>query len=173
MERVRAWAEAEEKAWAERNESKSIMAFGPSELVGNPPPEWFLREMEAQYRKGFQYGVIEASREVRRLYKKGGYVRPVEIANILSDWAETVLRKWRIRSCVEKPLKDFGEPRLECKPWPQIKKEVHARDGHECVECGSTENLEAHHIEAVCEGGGPYLSNLVTLCRSCHRGPTA
>jgi len=171
LEQVKAWAEAEEKAWAERNDpEKQWRVVSMTKFSANNPPEWFQREMEAQYRKGFQYGVMESSRHVRRLYRKGGYVRPSEIANILFDWAQTTLRKWRSGAQKEQPLVGFGEPRLVCKSWHKIKKEVHERDGNACLECGSTENLEAHHVDPVKDGGGPYLDNLITLCKSCHRG---
>lgn len=51
----------------------------------------------------------------------------------------------------------------ECKQIAQMVKE---RDGHKCVICGSTENLNAHHIGY----DGDYLNenDIVTLCNRCH-----
>lgn len=43
------------------------------------------------------------------------------------------------------------------------------RDNHQCVVCGSTKNLEVDHIVRYVDGGGNDLSNLRTLCASCHR----
>lgn len=43
-----------------------------------------------------------------------------------------------------------------------------ARDNHQCQSCGSTENLTAHHILPVADGGTNRIDNLVTLCRLCH-----
>ncbi len=43
--------------------------------------------------------------------------------------------------------------------------EAHKRDRFQCVECGKTKGIEAHHIIAEIEE----LNNLVTLCRSCHK----
>lgn len=37
-----------------------------------------------------------------------------------------------------------------------------------CNICGSTENLESHHLVEVCEGGAADTFNIVILCRSCH-----
>ena len=37
-----------------------------------------------------------------------------------------------------------------------------------CANCGSTENLDVHHIVPVSKGGITEESNLVYLCKSCH-----
>ena len=51
------------------------------------------------------------------------------------------------------------------------------RDGNECQDCGAavgagddtaTATAEVHHKTPRAEGGSDDLSNLVTLCRSCH-----
>lgn len=45
------------------------------------------------------------------------------------------------------------------------------RDGYKCTMCGSTDNLEIHHIHEFCEH--PELvfeiSNTITLCHNCHQ----
>ena len=55
---------------------------------------------------------------------------------------------------------------------PQIKEEVRqsvlARDGHKCIECGSTEELNVHHVLPEKYGGKYSPENLITLCRTCH-----
>ncbi|WP_080510781.1 HNH endonuclease [Halorubrum californiense] len=60
-----------------------------------------------------------------------------------------------------------------CGPnWARQRRKTHDRDGHECQHCGSEDQLQVHHIV-------PYesfddhqeanrLSNLITLCVSCH-----
>lgn len=50
-------------------------------------------------------------------------------------------------------------------PWNWL---VKHRDGFRCVECGSTEDLLAHHIVPRALGGKDILSNGKTLCRKCH-----
>ena len=53
--------------------------------------------------------------------------------------------------------------------WIQARNRALRRDGHRCTFCGSTEDLEVHHVIPVAEGGD-YLdvANLVTTCRACH-----
>lgn len=49
--------------------------------------------------------------------------------------------------------------------WAQLVKE---RDGWTCQQCGSMENLHAHHIKPRALGGKNTLANGKTLCASCH-----
>jgi|DEB0MinimDraft_10_1074344.scaffolds.fasta_scaffold66878_2 hypothetical protein len=48
------------------------------------------------------------------------------------------------------------------------RKRVLARDGHRCVTCGSTIQLEVDHKRALMNGGDNTLGNLATLCDECH-----
>jgi len=41
--------------------------------------------------------------------------------------------------------------------------------GDKCLVCGSTDKLEAHHIESQALGGEDSNTNIVTLCNVCHR----
>lgn len=52
--------------------------------------------------------------------------------------------------------------------WRQL---VLERDGHKCIKCGSTENLQADHIKPFCYFPELRLDvkNGRTLCVSCHR----
>lgn len=50
----------------------------------------------------------------------------------------------------------------------RIKRQVKERDGHACVWCGSTKNLEVDHIVRYVDGGPNTLENLRTLCYPCH-----
>ena len=49
------------------------------------------------------------------------------------------------------------------------KKLVFIRDNHRCVKCGSTKNLEIHHIIPLAWGGSNRLENLQLLCQRCNR----
>jgi 5-methylcytosine-specific restriction endonuclease McrA len=51
--------------------------------------------------------------------------------------------------------------------WRRLSAAVTAGDGA-CVDCGSTEQLDAHHDVARAEGGADAPENLVTLCAACH-----
>lgn len=51
---------------------------------------------------------------------------------------------------------------------PSRRKAVMDRDGNQCVRCGSTEELEIHHIIPVSHGGLNHSRNLATLCEPCN-----
>ena len=54
---------------------------------------------------------------------------------------------------------------------PRVRREVLARDKHQCQApgCGRTRFLEVHHIKSRGQGGNNHPENLMTLCGSCHR----
>lgn len=49
-----------------------------------------------------------------------------------------------------------------------LREEVMERDGHQCVRCGSKENLQIDHILPQSAGGPHIKENLRVLCRSCN-----
>lgn len=49
--------------------------------------------------------------------------------------------------------------------WWRMRAKALMRDGYHCTRCGSTEELEVHHINP---SGGDELDNLQTLCQHCH-----
>jgi len=52
------------------------------------------------------------------------------------------------------------------------RKRVFERDGYQCCNCGvetDADELHAHHIVPRMVGGTDRLSNLATLCETCHR----
>lgn len=53
------------------------------------------------------------------------------------------------------------------------RRRILARDGHQCVQCGSAERLEVDHILNIARGGTHDLNNLQTLCTECHAAKTA
>ena len=62
---------------------------------------------------------------------------------------------------------------LRSRRWAAVRREVLDRDGWRCTSCGRAGRLEVDHREPLGEGGAPYdLSNLQTLCRSCHVAKT-
>ena len=52
----------------------------------------------------------------------------------------------------------------------KFRQSVFDRDGHQCVKCGSTNELDAHHIVNRNEmpDGGYITENGITLCGECH-----
>ena len=55
---------------------------------------------------------------------------------------------------------------LNTEEWKQVAEMVKDRDGNRCVICGSTENLNAHHIGY--DGDCLDENDIVTLCNRCH-----
>lgn len=41
--------------------------------------------------------------------------------------------------------------------------------GNKCVLCKSKQELEAHHVVPQCRNGKDEQSNIITLCKPCHR----
>jgi len=58
--------------------------------------------------------------------------------------------------------------------WNRRRKRVYQRDNYTCQMCGlrggpyGNTELHAHHQVPISRGGGHQLSNLVTLCKTCH-----
>lgn len=51
--------------------------------------------------------------------------------------------------------------------WKQKRKACLHRDRHRCRNCGTTENLQIHHIK-YSKWGTEKLKDLITLCSKCH-----
>lgn len=49
----------------------------------------------------------------------------------------------------------------------KIRKAVLQRDHHQCLACGSQDNLTVAHITPISQGGNSEIENLQTLCISC------
>ena len=62
---------------------------------------------------------------------------------------------------------DPGRCYYDYKIW---RDDVLTHDGHQCVHCGSEENLEAHHVEDYINNPElrTEMANGITLCRRCH-----
>lgn len=50
----------------------------------------------------------------------------------------------------------------------ELRRERLARDDHQCSNCGSSDDLQVHHIVPKSVGGVDEVSNLRTLCAGCH-----
>ncbi|WOC12583.1 HNH endonuclease [Gordonia sp. MP11Mi] len=64
-----------------------------------------------------------------------------------------------------------GNSRTSTPAWRAIRKQVIARDGNRCVDCGvhgDDVRLECDHIVPVAEGGTDTLENARMLCTTCH-----
>jgi 5-methylcytosine-specific restriction endonuclease McrA len=121
---------------------------------------------EGAYRRGYAHGYEQALADMK-LTAQRGYGRPDEISSILDRFLHRVLRQWRAgeRTWQEPPQFRHSLPPT----WASVRAEVFARDGHECVLCGTRDDLQCDHILEVRNGGLPDLNNLRTLCGPCHR----
>jgi 5-methylcytosine-specific restriction endonuclease McrA len=52
--------------------------------------------------------------------------------------------------------------------WADLSRQIKQRDGNMCRKCGSSVNLEVHHIIPLSRNGSNNRSNLMTLCSKCH-----
>ena len=63
--------------------------------------------------------------------------------------------------------------------WDERRRKVYSRDDYECQSCGAQggsngdTELHAHHKTPLSQGGSNDLSNLITLCKSCHNNQHA
>ena len=56
---------------------------------------------------------------------------------------------------------------LESDTWQKLKTETLKRDGYKCVKCSCNKQLQVHHVYYR-KWYETKLSDLVTLCNSCH-----
>ncbi|MHB8617591.1 MAG: HNH endonuclease [Candidatus Acidiferrales bacterium] len=59
--------------------------------------------------------------------------------------------------------------RLDRQAYDELRKQVLKRDDWRCQNCGSSENLQVHHIQSRGRLGADAKGNLITLCSACHR----
>ena len=52
--------------------------------------------------------------------------------------------------------------------WRRIRNAVLSRDGWRCVRCKRFGYMQVHHVKPLSEQGTNDLSNLVSMCRTCH-----
>ena len=64
------------------------------------------------------------------------------------------------------PAATLDAPDRKTPPW--MRALVLERDGVMCRNCGNRQRLQAHHVIFRADGGPTQLSNLATLCCSCH-----
>ena len=53
--------------------------------------------------------------------------------------------------------------------WKERTKRLKEISHGSCTQCGSYNNLHAHHITSLSRGGSNRLENLILLCESCHK----
>lgn len=81
-------------------------------------------------------------------------------AQVCSECAEIIANAYRASVFGDVPSKAYISKKL--------RKQVHERDGHKCLTCGTGLDLTCDHIHPESKGGLTTLENLQTLCRSCN-----
>ncbi len=171
----RKWATREEESLAWFHEQEHI--FKANDLESRRfkrdaarPPEWFVRGHEYDFRRGFRDGYEEATLDFLRL-SRAGYNRPREVANIMGRHSWYAIRDWMRAAFLDKePPRHSHPPSFKQESWSDVRAATFKRDMYQCVRCDSPDDLEAHHVHPVADGGLPDLDNLKTLCEKCHRG---
>lgn len=82
----------------------------------------------------------------------------------------------QIENILFKYVPDYGRKNRKAKKTttPKVRseqtaiKQKYLREGRACAVCGSTENLEIHHMIPIDMGGTNDAANLIVLCRYCH-----
>lgn len=92
------------------------------------------------------------------LYSEGGDFRKA-----WEFWIDNKKEKRIYRRYFHKPGFDYPDN------WNEIATMARSRDNNRCGNGGSTHNLHVHHIVPRSKGGSDQLSNLRTLCESCHK----
>lgn len=99
-------------------------------------------------------GIIGVSKGTVHKYIKKGYLRGIKTS------------KWLV---AKDDAENFKKPQQkQRKTNKEAREAAIERDGRKCVLCGSTDNLEVHHIKHRADGGTDDLDNLTTLCARCH-----
>jgi len=84
---------------------------------------------------------------------------------------ETYRRYWQTAKCRAAARRASRKRRARmagAEMGPVSEQAVYKRDGHECVYCGSVEDLVLDHVVPLVQGGEHCEDNLVVACRSCN-----
>jgi 5-methylcytosine-specific restriction endonuclease McrA len=57
---------------------------------------------------------------------------------------------------------------LDANSYRELHRQVLERDGWQCQNCGSTQQLQVHHLDLRSQSGADEEQNLITLCAECH-----
>jgi HNH endonuclease/type III secretion system-like peptide-binding chaperone len=101
------------------------------------------------------------------------HVRPETVALRLSERGAIALKKELeqagARVEIRQEGREVGRPAVPV----EVRREVWTRDGGQCVDCGSRENLEYDHIIPLSKGGANTVRNIELRCESCNRRKAA
>ena len=81
---------------------------------------------------------------------------------------EQPLERANPRGAMEQLRQKRPRLKLSAEDYNLLRQRVLERDGWRCQNCGSSENLHAHHLAKRSQLGDDALDNLITLCANCH-----
>lgn len=163
-EQAAEWARAEEQRFECDGLPDIQDAFANTPAV----PEWYVRDVEESYRKGFSHAVLYLAELIRDL-KRMGYIRPDEIANLVEAWGFNEVHKWRNSFDPYQESVHSGHPHLNQPSWTELRSAVFKRDKWTCALCKrGVVKPHCDHIKSVAVGGLPVMDNLQTLCPECN-----
>jgi len=73
------------------------------------------------------------------------------------------------QSVMNSPIPRQAKLRLDGDSYRTLRERVLRRDGWRCQRCGSSEDLQVHHMQPRSLLGGDVEENLITVCSGCHR----
>lgn len=91
--------------------------------------------------------------------------------SVLFNAFESIKEPSEVKAVKVSTLKEQHDKELKSPMWKRLRLKVFERYGCQCVECGSTKNIEVHHL---IYRKGRHLweydvSELIPLCRNCHK----
>jgi hypothetical protein len=163
--------------WATHTEWIGFTPGSPKYEIRIPSiilPDRFTRFFEDQ---GFPYLIVNQRAELDAFLILGGYALIEK--NIIRRYLPELLKP---STCTQNGtlgfagLECFSHGELQRAPTPKVRMKVLTRDAKRCCICGRRPadyidvELHIHHILPWASGGVTNLSNLITLCHTCHRG---
>ena len=144
--------------------------------------ERYYRRMMELYPDRFAIAIENEQEDIQEppVFIHEEYISAEEAGEILGKSKHTIISyikkgflrggkcgRWRVNKA---DVENFSPPKKAYRKKTDAKQRQKAleRDGYKCQICGSTENLEVHHIKHREDGGTDALGNLVTLCALCH-----
>lgn len=141
-------------------------------LSAKIPPD----SAESAYRFGYSVGYSDGySRALQDLAAthRMGYSRTMHALDVLATFWSCVLYPWRVRARRANAIEE-RPPSIKIEKWREITRKVFERDNYTCFHCGRSKEKDGvqivcDHIDAVANGGGNELANLVAACKECNR----
>lgn len=143
-------------------------AISPTPSAQSMPRVWWSLRLRSQKGKG-RSG--RGKKDLRRqCVTKKGRCYPAWRTTRPPSWKKTTNQKKNPINPMHRPSNNI----TRATRWRALRLQALRRDGYQCLQCGTRYRLEVDHIKAVRHAPelGFELSNLQTLCISCHSRKT-